>query len=311
MRTEIVDAMLEEVSAEMGMFLGCATAANGQRFYTNSVLRGSDRSLIETIEPLARGPVIDSPWLPPNTDPATINTFVRVKSFYPAHVLMSYEVHTKVFDPLEVGDHLRAIFFDGPRFLGYLALLRRGAHARFRADEQERFVAAVELFKAGLAAADALEARSFEGDLIGVSNAQGVIEHATEGLVRWLNPDRRTYLARRIRAIDAGTYPCGTELFSGGEVRVTRLDGGGGVRYLITVEQAQGLWLGPEVWLTERQLEVAEYAGAGATNAEIARAMGISPETVKTHMKSIYERLGVSTRQELAVALAGLSGAHR
>jgi len=35
---------------------------------------------------------------------------------------------------------------------------------------------------------------------------------------------------------------------------------------------------------------------AGCTNTQIARRLGISEGTVRTHLENIYERLGVSSR---------------
>lgn len=52
--------------------------------------------------------------------------------------------------------------------------------------------------------------------------------------------------------------------------------------------------------LTAREAQVAEYLIAGATLSEAANALEISPETAKTHAKKIYEKLGVSSRVELA-----------
>jgi len=51
--------------------------------------------------------------------------------------------------------------------------------------------------------------------------------------------------------------------------------------------------------LTPVQREVAEYAAAGATVAEIADVLERSPETVRSHMKEIYKRLSICTRLEL------------
>jgi len=48
--------------------------------------------------------------------------------------------------------------------------------------------------------------------------------------------------------------------------------------------------------LTPRQNELLRLLAAGHTNAQIARRLGISEATVRTHLEHIYERLGVSSR---------------
>jgi DNA-binding CsgD family transcriptional regulator len=50
--------------------------------------------------------------------------------------------------------------------------------------------------------------------------------------------------------------------------------------------------------LTERELEVARLLARGFTNDEIATALFVSRNTVKTHLKSVYGKLGVRTRTE-------------
>lgn len=55
--------------------------------------------------------------------------------------------------------------------------------------------------------------------------------------------------------------------------------------------------------LTKRQKEICICAISGATISKIARHLGISNETVKTHLRDIYRKLGVSNRLELAAAL--------
>lgn len=48
--------------------------------------------------------------------------------------------------------------------------------------------------------------------------------------------------------------------------------------------------------LTLKQVEVMEYCVQGLTNKEIGRLVGLSPETVRAHLKQAYVRLGASTR---------------
>jgi DNA-binding NarL/FixJ family response regulator len=57
--------------------------------------------------------------------------------------------------------------------------------------------------------------------------------------------------------------------------------------------------LGPEL-LTPREADVLEHLQAGRSNAEIALALSVSVETVRTHRRNIYRKLGVRTRRVLA-----------
>src|SRR5205085_3369867 len=61
---------------------------------------------------------------------------------------------------------------------------------------------------------------------------------------------------------------------------------------------------GPEV-LTPREADVLELLQHGRSNAEIALALGVGVETVRTHARNIYRKLGVKTRRELATLAGG------
>jgi DNA-binding NarL/FixJ family response regulator len=52
--------------------------------------------------------------------------------------------------------------------------------------------------------------------------------------------------------------------------------------------------------LTARESDVLELLQDGYTNSEIADALSIGVETVRTHARSIYRKLGVPSRRELA-----------
>jgi two-component system nitrate/nitrite response regulator NarL len=48
--------------------------------------------------------------------------------------------------------------------------------------------------------------------------------------------------------------------------------------------------------LTARESEVLALAAAGQSGPQIGRELQVSPATVKTHLKNIYEKLGVTDR---------------
>ena len=55
----------------------------------------------------------------------------------------------------------------------------------------------------------------------------------------------------------------------------------------------------PEL-LTPREADVLELLQQGRSNAEIAASLHVGVETVRTHARNIYRKLGVRTRRELA-----------
>jgi DNA-binding NarL/FixJ family response regulator len=52
--------------------------------------------------------------------------------------------------------------------------------------------------------------------------------------------------------------------------------------------------------LTPREAEVLERLQDGATNAQIAHQLSIGIETVRTHARNIYRKLGIGSRRDLA-----------
>jgi len=68
----------------------------------------------------------------------------------------------------------------------------------------------------------------------------------------------------------------------------------------------------PAPRLTEREIEVLKLVARGMNNRDIAKELFISENTVKTHVSSLYGKLGVSRRRDaLAVARRGADGAIR
>jgi len=97
-------------------------------------------------------------------------------------------------------------------------------------------------------------------------------------------------LLKSIHAVMAGEYWVGRE-------SVSNL-----VQYLrnlmqSTSEEAKQKKFG----LTPRELEIVSAVVAGYANREIAEYFKISEDTVKHHLSNIFDKLGVSTRLELAL----------
>lgn len=63
---------------------------------------------------------------------------------------------------------------------------------------------------------------------------------------------------------------------------------------------SNGLSLEGSDLLTPREADVLELLQEGATNAQIAQALSIGIETVRTHARNIYRKLGIASRRDLA-----------
>ena len=62
-----------------------------------------------------------------------------------------------------------------------------------------------------------------------------------------------------------------------------------------------------DINLTDRELEVLESVARGERSKEVASHLGISERTVKAHLASIYQKLGVDSRAA-AIAVAAQKG---
>src|SRR5690625_1744246 len=74
--------------------------------------------------------------------------------------------------------------------------------------------------------------------------------------------------------------------------------------------QRDEFWPGARQGLTQRESEILSYMVAGLSNRGIATKLVIGEETVKTHLRAIYRKLGVSDRTG-AVATALREGIYQ
>jgi non-specific serine/threonine protein kinase len=60
--------------------------------------------------------------------------------------------------------------------------------------------------------------------------------------------------------------------------------------------------------LSDREQQVAEAVARGLTNQQIAHEMSISVRTVDRHVANVFEKLGFSSRAQLAAWVAAQGG---
>jgi two-component system, NarL family, response regulator LiaR len=138
---------------------------------------------------------------------------------------------------------------------------------------------------------------------LGVPRIRSLSQDGNVGAVAvytWnLTPAGRS-AARRAgaRGLIAKTVPVGTlvdslhSLAAGNVVETAGFRGG-----------SQGSWPGSQWDLTARESETLALLSAGMPNRDIAEAMFVSENTVRTHLKSIFRKLSVTNRSH-AVARA-------
>ncbi len=122
-----------------------------------------------------------------------------------------------------------------------------------------------------------------------IENAQIIeaLQAGARGVV--MKESATQVLLRAIRAVMAGQAWVGREA-------VTDL-----VQYLRNRAPAEDLRRRKKYGLTNREVEIVAAIVDGCTNKEIAQKFSLSEDTVKHHLTSIFDKMGVSSRLELAL----------
>src|SRR5207249_786190 len=117
---------------------------------------------------------------------------------------------------------------------------------------------------------------------------QLAIEHGARGLV--LKDDGGAVLIRAIRGVMAGQYWFDRASF-------------GDTIDILRALMADNAAPRPkrEFGLTAREFEIASAVAAAYCNKDIAQKFSITERTVKNHLTNIFDKVGVSSRTELAL----------
>ena len=208
---------------------------------------------------------------------------------------------------------LVALLLDGASLLGAVLVAPRAEGPAPTAALARRLPAALHHARR---AATAAAQRWGDGTLAAcLLRADGLFGPETAAAQAWLSPDRRERLTARLGAAAAPPAFALDDAWVTVEPLAANHDGGAAAAAssdalrLVSLRRLGRPVLPVAALLSPRQRQICDYAAAGATVEEIARALGRSANTIKHHLKLAYETLGVSSRLELSAALVAPRGA--
>ncbi|MCB9683005.1 MAG: response regulator transcription factor [Alphaproteobacteria bacterium] len=192
--------------------------------------------------------------------------------------------------------HLR----DGMRYLGSVSVFRnRGRRALDAADK----------LSADAVVPALLDALRDEGMRAAALSRHTAVVFSGDGRPRFGTFDANPLVIERIGAL-ASSFLAGDgsheRVVQGVHVTFERLIGEGTEVVLASCAPTEPMQIVAPMLLTPRKRRIAQAAMRGATVSEIAKMLGRGDETVRTHLKRIYEVLGVASRVELAEACRDL-----
>ncbi len=229
-----------------------------------------------------------------------------------------------LLEPSGIPHELRAAFVRRGRVWGAVHVARRESSGAFSDRDADALAQLVPTIAEGIRGSLRFDAaRRVAG-----SEAPGLVVLDARGEVELVTPPALPLLAAigssgtrpeegelpsGVHALAAFVRDQGTAAEGGNVVTVPGRDGlvtlhaskpdPAGERVAIVIEAARGPRAATvrleAAGATAREREVATLIARGLTNPEIAETLVLSPHTVGDHVKSLFEKLGVSSRQEL------------
>ncbi|MQA98076.1 MAG: LuxR family transcriptional regulator [Streptosporangiales bacterium] len=235
--------------------------------------------------------------------------------------------HREVYRGLAIGDELRAAFTGRDGSCWGIAQLLRPTGETFSPYERDLVASVATDIAEALREAYVTERETpapEPGPALVVLDANGTLEAVTPGAEEWLAeiakdsgspmapvPEPVYVVAGRARAARAGhgREPACAQVRTPSlgwlHLHASILQGAGpyGDSVAVMITPARGpdlaavLALGYR--LTHREQDVLRLLARGLTTAEITRELGISPHTVRDHVKALFGKVGVRSRAEL------------
>ncbi len=220
-----------------------------------------------------------------------------------------------------VGGTLLTVFHDQDRPVAAMQAYRRDASRQFRPTDVNLMQVVNPIVGAALSAAAAREAAMAQQSTsdspsgIALVQASGTVQFATPAGEAWLDRLGRYDhgLPTAIWSVMAAQRNAGVAQSTvlsvradGQPVRVEASHGGadGLVAVVIADASPPGPPEIPPAWgLTPKERDVVTELLGGRSNARIAEALFVSEHTVEWHLRSIYEKVGVASRQEVVAAV--------
>lgn len=196
------------------------------------------------------------------------------------------------YEMYSVYDQLRGFFFDRyGNALGTVSFWRCGSGPGFGQREKQLLNAELELIR-----------QVFPGEMEQQLAAADYFVLGVDGEVSWSSPDLDWWLTEaRLRQIEEHVRKNSERLvLSRCVVEPTPLLNG---QVLCKIKPIERIRATPMAGANQQQHDIALLLGSGATSNEIAELLGISVNSVRASIRSMYKKFGVSARVELIAAL--------
>ncbi len=230
--------------------------------------------------------------------------------------------YREILRPIDLADELRVVLRDGAGVWGLLVFCRDGGTRPYSSDDLE-LAARLGASAAGALRRSLLLAGVDRGD---VPDAPGLLTLDADLGVQSISATAEQLLSHVQESGATRPYPYAVQALA---VQSRGAAPGAVVRSRVPI--ASGRWLTLHAWtidgpmtiisvapaepgelaavildvygLTPREREVAQQVLLGRPTTEAARALGMSPFTFQDHLKSVFRKTGVQSRQEFTANL--------